>query len=73
LSGLISISPASDIPKTPFHLNEKIEKAIGLCPGGANRDTLCASGSVGAGGMAAAIRESSDELKKTLAACGPSR
>jgi hypothetical protein len=29
VAGFISISVASDIPKKPFHLNEKIEKEIG--------------------------------------------
>jgi hypothetical protein len=61
VAGFTSISTASDIPKKPFHLDEKAVR-IG--------DTLDISGSVGAGEMPAAIRESYDELKRTLAAHG---
>lgn len=68
--GFISISAASDIPKKPFHLNEKMEKEIGYAQAVRIGDTLYISGSVGAGEMPSAIRESYDELKKTLAAHG---
>jgi 2-iminobutanoate/2-iminopropanoate deaminase len=68
--GFISISTASDIPKKPFHLNEKVEKEIGYAQAVRIGDTLYISGSVGAGEMPGAMRESYDELKKTLAAHG---
>jgi 2-iminobutanoate/2-iminopropanoate deaminase len=61
---------ASDIPKRPFHLNEKVEKEIGYAQAVRIGDTLYISGSVGAGEMPAAMRESYDELKQTLAAHG---
>ncbi len=70
VAGFTSISTASDIPKKPFHLNEKIEKEIGYAQAVRIGDTLDISGSVGAGEMPAAIRESYDELKRTLAAHG---
>ena len=70
VAGFTSISTASDIPKKPFHLNEKIEKEIGYAQAVRIGDTLYISGSVGAGEMPGAIRESHDELKKTLAAHG---
>jgi len=66
--GFTSISTASDIPKKPFHLNEKIEKEIGYAQAVRIDDTLYISGSVGAGEMPLAIRESYDDLKKALAA-----
>jgi enamine deaminase RidA (YjgF/YER057c/UK114 family) len=56
--GFISISTASDIPKKPFHLNEKIEKEIGCAQVVRIGDTLYISGSVGAGEMPGAKRES---------------
>jgi 2-iminobutanoate/2-iminopropanoate deaminase len=62
--------PPSDIPKKPFHLNERIEKEIGYAQAVRIGDTLDISGSVGAGEMPVAIRESYDELKRTLAAHG---
>src|SRR3984893_14602840 len=61
---------ASDIPKKPFYLNEKIEKEIGYAQAVRIGDTLYVSGSVGAGEMPAAIQQSYDELKQTLAAHG---
>src|ERR1700730_16831048 len=61
---------ASDIPKKPFHLNEKIEKEIGYAQAVRIGDTLYISGSVGAGEMPAAMRQSYEELKQTLAAHG---
>jgi 2-iminobutanoate/2-iminopropanoate deaminase len=60
----------SDIPKKPFHINEKFEKEIGYAQAVRIGDTLYVSGSVGAGEMPLAIRQSYDELKQTLAAHG---
>src|SRR5947209_19818121 len=68
--GFISISAASDIPKKPFHLNEKMETEIGYAQAVRIGDTLFISGSVGAGEMPTAIRQAYDELKRTLAAHG---
>jgi 2-iminobutanoate/2-iminopropanoate deaminase len=61
---------ASDIPKKPFHLNEKIEKDIGYAQAVRIGDTLYVSGSVGAGEMPTAMRQAYNELKQTLAAHG---
>ena len=65
-----SISTASDVPKKPFHLNEKIEKEIGYAQAMRIDDTLYISGSAGAGEMPLAIRESDDEPKRALTARG---
>jgi 2-iminobutanoate/2-iminopropanoate deaminase len=70
VAGFTRFLPQSDVPKKPFHLNEKIEKEIGYAQAVRIGDTLYISGSVGAGEMPAAIRESYDELKKTLAPHG---
>src|ERR1700704_7131277 len=66
----IASTLASDIPKKPFYINEKVEKEIGYAQAVRIGDTLYVSGSVGAGEMPAAMRQSYDELKQTLAAHG---
>jgi 2-iminobutanoate/2-iminopropanoate deaminase len=72
LIGVISSTSifASDIPKKSFYINEKLEKEIGYAQAVRIGDTLYISGSVGAGEMPAAMRQSYDELKQTLAAHG---
>ena len=67
---LITSALASDIPKKLFHLNEKVEKEIGYAQAVRIGDTLYVSGSLGAGEMPVAMRQSYDELKQTLAAHG---
>jgi 2-iminobutanoate/2-iminopropanoate deaminase len=70
LLSIAAVSRGAETAKTPFHLNEKVEKEIGYSQAVRVGDTLYISGSVGAGEMPHAIHQAYDELKATLAAHG---
>jgi 2-iminobutanoate/2-iminopropanoate deaminase len=61
---------SSDVWKVPYHFASKLEQELGFCRAMRVGSTLYISGSVGAGDMAAAIKQAYERIAKTLEAHG---